>query len=232
MKIKSNNYKQDKMKIIVTLIFLINISNVVCGQKVNAFIDDYFNQTLSSNVGGYSYVIFKENDIVAQGGNGIAVPNAHQPKSMTSETRMQIASCSKAITAIALLKELENHTVNVETTLGKILAHEFPKMSELTKAITLKNLLTHKSGYNFGYLETPHKIGLEKLFSENPPNAIDSNMSYSNLNYAILRYVIEFISKTDYEEYVKTNILDKVPNNNFSLSSKVGDSHAYNFPVL
>jgi len=217
-------------KQLFTTLIIICFSFISFGQELNKFINSYFDQTLGNNVGGYSYVIYKDGKLVADGGNGIAIPNSEHPVIMSSDTRMQIASCSKTITAIALLKLLDKKNISIDTTLGDLLINKFPKMSKKTKRITLKNLLNHTSGYNFGYLNTPHIESLTALFNIDPPN-LGNTYTYSNINYGIIRYVIEYLSNTNYEKFVKENVLNLFKNT-MSLSPDGTESYTYSFPHL
>ena len=79
------------------------------GDPLQAYWEDVFSRALDHAVVGYAYIIQRGGQPVAVGAQGYARGPLNPDDSgvpMTVDTRMQIASCSKPITAVALLREL------------------------------------------------------------------------------------------------------------------------------
>jgi len=74
---------------------------------------------------------------------------------MTAATLIQIASCSKPITAVALLHELERLGLTPDVRMWPLIEGVFEDAGEGVDQITVEQLLTHTSGYEFGYIESP-----------------------------------------------------------------------------
>lgn len=160
---------------------------------------------------GYAYAIYQNGVPVAIGGSGYAIaPNDDFPEGvpMTVDTRMQIASCSKPITAIALLHLLQENNLSVETKAWQILKKKHKNPGKYVELITISDLLSHSTGYNFGYIESPYHINAQELLSKDIPNKPDGKYRYSNINTALARLVLEILPGLNYQEYVKQNILN------------------------
>lgn len=133
----------------------------------------------------------------------------------------RIASISKTITVVALLNLMqEGKLVMDDKVFGKesILGNDFgilPPNSDWNK-ITVRHLIEHRSGIRnqpndpmFCYKGLTNReiikqiIGVRSLSSE--PGEL---YYYSNIGYSILGRVIEAVSGMNYEDYVKSNILN------------------------
>lgn len=142
----------------------------------------------------------------------------------------RVASVSKLVTAIAIMKLVEEGKLNVDDKVfgtGAIL--DIPAYKDFTdkryKDITVRHLLIHEGGWHSKYgdqMFMPHYIArymnaklpiseetiirfaLKKGLHFAPGTAI----SYSNLGYCILGKVIEQLSGMPYEQYVSTAVLE------------------------
>lgn len=169
-----------------------------------------FQKSLGHVAVGYSYAIYKNGNPIAVGASGYAIaPNDSLPDglAMTMDTRMQIASCSKPITAVALLHGLEEKGLNPDMPMWPLIIDSFEVLGKGVEEITIKNLLTHHSGFDFGYIETPLIENARLLLSNPVPNKPGESYQYSNINTSLARIVLEILSGKDYESYIREYLL-------------------------
>jgi len=129
--------------------------------------------------------------------------------SITSETRFELASISKQFTAAAILKLNEEKKINLNDDVSKFLP-DFPYAN-----ITIKHLLTHTSGLpeymdfpekNFNPEDTLTNAQLETYLEQQKPKILfqpGTKYKYINTNYALLALIVEKISETSFEQYVR-----------------------------
>lgn len=132
----------------------------------------------------------------------------------------RIASISKPITVVALLKLMQEGKLSMDDKVfgsSSILGDDFgilPENSEWDK-ITIRHLIEHKSGIHnipndpmFHYKGLTNKEIIERIIAERQLSSEPGVESYySNVGYNILGRVIEKVSGMGYEKYVKQNIL-------------------------
>ncbi|MCT4615268.1 MAG: beta-lactamase family protein [Marinifilaceae bacterium] len=176
---------------------------------------------------GLSLSISKNKKLVFSKGYGYS--DAENKTEMQAFNIFRIASVSKLITAVAIMKLYEDGYLKLEDKVfgkfGILNQTEFQNIKDKrTYNITVEHLLRHSSGYSNRYgdpMFIPTIIS-RKLNQELPINSDDiirymlskklhfspgTSSSYSNLGYVILEKVIEKITNTDYETYVQNYIL-------------------------
>ena len=125
-----------KLKLVTLLLLL---SGNLLAQEINkAKLDEYIDYMESNNAGIGSVSVFKK-------GHEVYNRSFGQSKlvnvSYNRETKYQIASVTKLVTAILTLKLIENRHLKLDTKLSEF----FPEIPNSEK-ITVKNLLEHTSG--------------------------------------------------------------------------------------
>ncbi len=129
---------------------------------------------------------------------------------MTVDKPIIIASCSKTITAAALLKLWEecngtSRQFSLDEPFWPHLAGICPVVNDEVKTITMRNLLMHRTGLTQEFGNNPD--ALRKLLALPLPYKPGTIGKYQGINYYILRLLIEQISQTDYSTYVKSHVL-------------------------
>ena len=155
---------------------------------------------------GYSGValVAKDGEIVLRKGYGMADRTAGIP--MTGDTVVQIGSCTKDFTIVAILQLHESGRLDVKDPITKY----FKDVPEDKRGITIWQLVTQQSGlidHIGGDFEPATKrdivrgaLASKLLF---PPG---SDRSYSNLAFNLLAVVIEDVAKQPFDEYVRDRI--------------------------
>ncbi len=215
----SGQYFEQKIEIDNSLnSFDIKVDSIVA-KKMNTY-----------NIPGLSIGIVQGDSIVYSKGYGIK--NINTKDSVRRNTNFHTASISKLFTAQAIMILVQENKISLDNKLIEIIP-ELKYKDERSKNITLKSLLNHTSGltdvsnYNWKNKNQSDNslrdyiLGLNlKLLSE--PH---TEYNYSNLGYNILGYVIEKLSETNFDEFVKKNILipSKMSNSDFRYF-KIADS--------
>lgn len=145
-----------------------------------------------------------------------------------TDTRFNIASISKLITAVAVL-QLENEgLIDLSQTVGTYLPN-YP--SELVKdSVKISHLLTHTSGippfYSDAYLDSD-KLKYKQVVDFLPLFQYDTlnfkpgeQYQYSGSGFVILGHIIEAVTGLNYYDYIDKNIF-----------KKAGMHHTHAFPV-
>ena len=140
---------------------------------------------------------------------------------LTPEHRMRIASLSKPITAIAIMKLVEERKLNLhEEVFGEtgIFKGEYgvPQLENRPVRITVKQLLEHTGG-GWGNAKNDPMYPVPQISGEALMRSVirtrplehlpGTKHDYSNFGYWVLGRVIEKTSGMPYEDYVKEHIL-------------------------
>jgi len=179
-------------------------------EKLSNYYTEYWeNRKLSGGL-----LIARGNNILFERYIGYADIETQKP--VTAETPMHIASVSKLITSLAVLKLVEAGKLDLDQKVNSILP-SFPYME-----ISIRNLLSHRSGLqNYIYLAENERYlwdskpmtndDVLNLFSKNKPDLSFSpgtHFSYSNSNFAILALIVEKVTGNPFPEAIKKMIFD------------------------
>ncbi len=169
------------------------------------------------NIPGLSVAIVKNEKLVFAKGYGLASKEYNEAVSTSSLFR--IASISKPITAVAVLKLVQDGKLSLdEKVFGAAgILNEYgpvPAHSDINR-ITVKNLLDHKSGWAdnpddpmFSDPSRSHHQIIEDVVLHRPLAYIPgTTYAYSNFGYSVLGRVIEKASGMSYTRFVEEEIL-------------------------
>jgi len=147
--------------------------------------------------------------IVASGAYGLA--NRATGEKHTTDTRLRVGSVSKQFVAAAILQLEEKGLLSVNDPIGKY----FPNFPAQVRNITIHQMLSNRTGIqdyaHVGHDDTyPHsRIEMLELFYKLPllftPGA---RYAYSSSNFFILGYLVETLTKLQYDDYLKRYIYD------------------------
>lgn len=176
---------------------------------------------------GASLAVMKDEKLIYAKGYGWA----DQENNEKTEVKhiFRIASLSKLITSVTIMKLMEDGLLNLNDKVFGIGGHlNYPQFSEfkdkrLTK-ITIEHLLRHKGGFTtragdplFSLSLVSRRLGLERavereelikyVISRRLGFTPGTETSYSNIGYLLLSMIVEEVTGVEYEQYIKTNIL-------------------------
>jgi len=161
--------------------------------------------------GGYAFAVLHKGKLAAEGAEGWArAPWQLKDPSVkwTVEKPMGVASVSKTVTAVALLKlwEERDKKFSLDGPFWPHIKAVCPRASAGAKKVTIRQLLQHKSGFKkVEGCNTPKDA--ENLLEQPLEHKPGTNRAYDNNNYYIARLVLEQIGKVQYTAYVKEHVL-------------------------
>lgn len=145
---------------------------------------------------------------------------------ISNSTYFRIASISKLVTAIGLLKLCEEGYCDLDEPINNYLPYEVKNHDHPNVSITLRMLLTHTSSLNDG---STYSAFLNASYNQMPPpniseilvvggdyynNTIFLNQvpgqyfQYANINYGLIATLIEAISEIRFDLYMKQLLFD------------------------
>ena len=132
----------------------------------------------------------------------------------TMATRFTVASVTKQFTAFAVMLLADRGLLCLEADANTYL----PEDMQIPAGITVHHLLAHTSGlYNFYNFEDDFYIGEDRLpydrkaflsrwILKQPMNTPAETFNYNNSNYNLLAWIIEYVSKRSYAEFLRDHI--------------------------
>jgi len=123
---------------------------------------------------------------------------------VTHQTLFNIASVTKSLTAVAVMKQVEAGKLKLSTPIGALFAN-VPKDKS---SITIEQLLTHTSGLAHGYAangKRSRKDALAAIFAQ-PLGGGPGKFLYTDDGYALLAAAVEVSSGSDFCTFLHQNI--------------------------
>jgi CubicO group peptidase (beta-lactamase class C family) len=187
---------------------------------------------VTAEAGGFSGVVLvgHHGRIVLSKGYGMA--NRATQTRMTPNAVVAISSAAKAFTAIAILQLADHGRLKLDDKLPRF----FSNVPSDKAAITIRHLLTHRSGlesYIGGEDEPMTKEQAVRralnLFLHFKPG---SEEAYSNAGYVLLAAIVERASGKPFEEYLRAHVFEPLGMHQTGLTlpnfSKANVAHEYN----
>ncbi|WP_437920812.1 serine hydrolase domain-containing protein [Sphingobacterium sp. LRF_L2] len=175
---------------------------------------------------------FNGNVLIAKGGKIIYQKSFGwadylRKDSLKITSKFELASVSKPITAIGILKLVEQGKLRLNQTVNDFFP-EFPYLG-----VTVEMLLTHRSGLpNYVYFSEEvwkdKKKGMTNMDAMNlliehkPPRygAPNGRFLYNNSNFMVLGSIIEKVTGKDFATYMKETVFDPAGMKNTAVLSK------------
>ena len=207
------------------------ISNELSEFSESKFIEKEANEFLQQwNLAGLTMSIVKDDKLVYAHGFGYSDVEAKQQ--VTPGNLFRIASVSKLITAVAIMKLVEKKAISLDSKVfGPKAILKDPIFNSVADKrlynITVRHLLAHAGGWSLSYGDPAFNslVVLEKT-GETGAATMDSycrfvasrrlhfdpgtRSSYSNMGYMFLGKVIAAVSGKPYEEFVSNDVLKPV----------------------
>lgn len=155
-----------------------------------------------------------------------------QSYTIQPDSLFRLASVSKPITAVAILKLVQDDNLSLDTHITDLLTFNPPAGQSIDprlNEVTIAHLLYHQGGWDIeelGYdpmfndfavseaLGVPLPISQANIitYMSGMPLNFDpgTKYAYSNYGYMLLGQIIETVSKQPYETYVQQNVLEPI----------------------
>lgn len=201
--------------LIPSFIFINNTSYAQTNEK-QQIISDYISKNFKElKIPGLSIGIIENGEVYYLNYGYADTDNQIQ----TSEkTNFQVGSCTKAFTALAILKLNQEGLILLDDPIVKYFPEFKCSFENKTYDITIEQLLHHTSG-----------IGSDTISLFRPDNSEDAltnivdtlsgielkqqpgtKFEYATVNYDILGAIMEQVSGVAYEDYIKNNLLNPI----------------------
>ena len=183
----------------------------------NALIQNLARQAYEKGNFTGTWLYSEKGEIVSVGAVGFRDSDDTLP--ITEDTVFQLASVTKQFTAAAVMLLVRDGRISLEDDITKF----FPELTAY-KGATVRHLLTHTGGVPdyFGDMDWFIKIWKEegrvpgnheivRFLCETelePEFAPGDDFDYSNTGYNLLAEIVERVSGTKFEDYLKTNVFE------------------------
>ncbi|HEY3788651.1 MAG TPA: serine hydrolase domain-containing protein, partial [Urbifossiella sp.] len=210
------------------VLFAANVTSADADRQFAPFDKMMQNFLAAHGVPGGSIAVSRNREIVYSNGFGLA--NVEKKQAVYADSLFRIASISKPITAVAMLRLVDAGKVKLDEPVLKFVRlkphlEAGQKMDPRWHLITVRHCLQHTGGWDRDKsgdpIGIPRKIAMA-LKQELPvapedvvrymmgrPLDFDPGLefSYSNLGYLVLGRIIETVTGRKYEEYVRKEVL-------------------------
>lgn len=219
---KISKYKLFLICIVCNVLMLcIAHSKVYAQQNIRVTLDIYIEKFLKEHkIPGASVAIVHNRDVFY---TKLWGATGESEKKITRKTPFAIGSISKSLTALAIVKLIEDKKIKLEDSVQQHLPSFKLKDTQSTSNITIQHLLTHTSGINTyeGLALSDKQLKSSKALKENvmklskvklnaPPG---EEYQYSNANYMILGALIEAVTNETYSSYIEKHVFQPLKMN-------------------
>jgi CubicO group peptidase (beta-lactamase class C family) len=213
-------------KIVYSFILVLSVF-IAYGQNIDKAKFDQFIETAYQKFqpAAVSVAIIKGDKIVYE--KNIGTLNATSPEMVSSKSLYNIASCTKAFTAAAMAKLVEQGKLTWTTKVKEILPEFQLSDIYITNEMTIEDLLCHRSGFEtfdgdllwYGSNYTDQEL-LAKLKYIPITKAFRRDFGYQNNMYITAGMVIEKVSGKTWSEFVEQEFLMPLEMNETRTSNK------------
>ncbi|MBN1185372.1 MAG: beta-lactamase family protein [Bacteroidales bacterium] len=174
----------------------------------------------SHKVNGVSIAVVHNFKIEWAKGYGWA--DVDEKREVTTQTLFQAASISKSVSAVGILKLVEDKIIDIDTDINQYLSSwKFPYDSVTkSKKITVRNLLNHSAGLSVsgfpGYFFTDSIPTIVQILDGKPPSktpAVRSELEpgiqyqYSGGGVCITQLIMTDVTNQPFEKYMQNSVL-------------------------
>ncbi|MZE62970.1 serine hydrolase, partial [Bacillus anthracis] len=210
-------------------VFMLCITHpkVYAQQNVKVTLDKYIEKFIKEqNIPGAAVAIVHNKEVFFTKTMGVT---GESEKKVTSKTPFAIGSISKSLTALAIVKLIEDKKIKLEDPVQRYLPWFKLKNPQISSTITIQHLLTHTSGINTyeglalsdkqSKSSTALKENVMKLSNVKVTAPPGEKYQYSNANYIVLGALIEEVTNETYSSYMEKYIFQPL-NMNGAAASK------------
>jgi CubicO group peptidase (beta-lactamase class C family) len=194
----------------INLFIMIGLTGQTPNNPLEGF-GEFINQVIRDwRTPGMAVAIIKDGTVIF--GEGFGYRDIERKLPVTSQSLFAIASCSKAFTTTAIAMLVEDGLLRWDAPVRDFL-HDFRTSdSYITEHITVRDLVTHRSGlprHDRVWIGTPFSREelVEKIQYLDFSRGFRESYQYNNLMFVTAGRVIEAVSGTSWENFVNLRIL-------------------------
>lgn len=197
---------------------------------------EFINQAMQEwKIPGLAIAIVKDSEIIFC--EGFGKRDIEQNLTVTPKTLFAIGSCTKSFTTMAMGILGDRGKLDWDKPVRNYLPTFKLYDSYATEHITLRDLVTHRSGlprHDVMWYRSPltRKELIERLQYLEPTHELRSVFQYQNLMYMTAGYLVGEIAQSSWEEFVQQEILNplEMRDSNFSVDqSQTSDNFALTY---
>jgi CubicO group peptidase (beta-lactamase class C family) len=160
------------------------------------------------NVPGMAVVAVKDDKVILVETLGFRDAEGQQP--VTPETVFYIASCTKPFTAWGILSLVQEGKVYLDSPVKRYLPRFELSDPELTKAITVRDLLSHSKGLGGGQIvwldAFTGEITEDRYYHLLKSVPIAGRPEYSNVHFTLLGRIIQSVSGKSWKDFLDDRV--------------------------
>ncbi|MGE7623525.1 serine hydrolase domain-containing protein [Viridibacillus sp. NPDC096237] len=192
-------------------------------ERVADYVQERMNQ---AKIPGAAVVIVQGDKLLYNGTFGLSDMESGQ--AVKSNTLFELASTTKAFTALAILKLEQEGRIKTDDVVTKYIPEFHMYYQGKKTEITVEQLLNQTSGIAFksidkipeGAADNALEKTVQTLIGEELLSAPGAKFSYATINYDVLGLIIQRVTGQSYEAYMTEHILKPIGMNNTYLLGK------------
>ena len=171
---------------------------------------------------GLQLAVIRDGKVAYEYANGFARQGAEGEVPLNTDHKARIASISKLVAAVGLMKLVEAGRVDLDRDVSAYLGFELRNPAFPDRPITLRMILSHtssirdgsyywlESGQRFEDFFLPGQAHFEDgaHFASEPNQAPGDYFTYANLNFGVVAAVIERVSGLRFDRYMRREVLE------------------------
>lgn len=196
-------------------------------------IDTYIQSAMKNwKMPGFAVGIIKNDTVIFS--KGFGVREAGKSESVDENTLFVIASCSKAFTTASLAILVDQGKIKWDDPVIKYLPGFQMYDPWITKEITIRDLVTHRSGLetfsgDFLWLSSSYdrKEIIKRIQYLKPTTSFRTKYGYQNLMFITAAEIIKAVTDTVWGDFIRTHILEpaKMKHSNTSYTELAGTNN-------
>ncbi|WP_214483974.1 serine hydrolase domain-containing protein [Bacillus sp. SM2101] len=198
---------------------------------IEKYVESYLEE---QRIPGASIAIVKDKELFFSQGWGVT---GESEEEVTTQTPFTVGSISKSLTGLAVMKLIEEGTVQLDDPIQMYLPWFSLKDKEAASKITIVQLLTQTSGISTysGLLLSDQGSQDFNTIKNNVESLSDTKLTatpgekhqYSNANYLILGALIEEVTNQTYSEYMEEQVFSPLGMNNAAADNDTAYERGY-----
>ncbi|HYE55006.1 MAG TPA: cyclic peptide export ABC transporter [Chitinophagaceae bacterium] len=239
-----------KISSIYLILLLLSCSAVAQESPLLSKIDSEVRDLMhEGNIPGLSIVVVQNGQSMVR---TYGYQDAEKKRAVTANTLFQIASCSKAFTALAVLQLVQEQKIDPDSYVSDYLPWFTVQYEGRPVNITVRQLLHHTSGIPWETVSSIPATSAFDALEQTVRRLVNIELDhlpgeaykYATTNYDVLALIIQTVTGQSFESYLQQQVLDKlglqhttvgVPldSNLMSVGYKIGffRARAYDAPV-
>ncbi|NHN25913.1 cyclic peptide export ABC transporter [Flavobacterium jejuense] len=208
--------------IFLVFIFSVLITNNYCysQQQKNQFLTDSIDKEViklmkDGDIPGLSLIVLKDGKQVIK---SFGYANLENKELITPSSLFELASCSKAFTALAVQNLIQEKKITLDSDVTDYLPWFYVSYKEKPAKITIRQLLHHTTGIPWQTISTIPASNSKTALEMTVKNVVGTSLNempgkqfeYATINYDILALIIEKVSGISFEDYLRENVFDKL----------------------